>query len=243
MIELAFTGEVGASDPSFSSVKLLLHFDGADGATTSIDNSPSGHALTFNSGAQLDTAQAKFGTSSALFALTDDTITVPDSPDWHFGLDENFTIEMFVRFNNVASSSGNQVLISQYNNAGDQRSWYLRLTTSNKLTFFASATGLGTLFTVEGAWTPSNGVWYYIGVERSGSDIRIWVDTTVIASLNSPVTNDAFHNSTQALMIGAFNSSGVVQEFDGWIDELRITKGVARYNGTYVVPTAPFPDS
>lgn len=235
------------SDPNFSSVKLLLHLDGADAATTSTDSSASAHTLTFNSNAQLDTAQSKFGASSALFALTDDTITVPDHADWHFGLAENFTIELFVRWNNKDSSAGNQILISQYNNVGNQRSWYLRLTGGNTLTFFGSGDGSTTGFSIAGSFTPVNDTWYYIVVERVSTTIRIAAGEsgtpTTIVTDTAAVNDDELHNSTEALMIGAFNSSGIVQEFDGWMDEIRITKGVARYNGTFVVPTAAFPNS
>lgn len=231
-----------AGDPNFSSVKLLLHFNGADGATTSTDSSLSGHTLTFNSNAQLDTAQAKFGASSLLLALTDDTVTIPDSADWHFGLGD-FTIEFFARFN---SMTGSHTFICQYNNVGNQRAWLIRYnhgatTLECQVSPDGSSVALATR--AEGTWTPSTGVWYHICAERASNVFRVYVDGVVIGTGDLNTSTEPVFDSTQALMIGAINSSGVVQEFDGWIDEVRITKGVARYNGAFTPPSAAFPDS
>jgi len=65
-----------------SSIKLILSFDGTDGATSVTDESQSAHTVIFNGNAQLDTAQKKFGTASLLLDGTGDYLTVPDSSDW-----------------------------------------------------------------------------------------------------------------------------------------------------------------
>jgi hypothetical protein len=40
----------------------------------------------------------------------------------------------------------------------------------------------------------------------------------------------------------AETSAGSGGDFSGYIDEFRITKGVARYTANFTPPTAPFPD-
>lgn len=232
-------------DPSYSSVVFLSHFDGADGATTATEEK--GHTITFNGDAQLDTAQFKFGSASLLLDGTGDSIQLADSSDWDLG-SGSFTIEGFVRFNNKDANSGNQVLVSQYNNVGNQRAFYIRLTAGNQITAFVSNTGasnssiIGTASAgLQASWTPSNNVWYYIVLERDVDTWYIGIDTTQKAT--DTTAGQAVFNSTEALRFGCFNSSGLTQFVNGWLDEWRITKGVARYHGTFSVPTAPFPNS
>lgn len=235
----------GGSDPNFSSVVFLSHFDGTDGSTTFTDEKS--HTITANGNAQIDTAQSKFGGASGLFDGTGDYLQIADSEDWNFG-SGSFTIEGFVRFNNKDSNSGNQIFISQYFNTGNQRSWFLRLTGGNTLTaYFANVgTANGSIIGTASAgltasWTPSNGVWYYIVIERDVDNWYLGIDSTQVAS--DTTAGESIFNSTEAMRFGAFNSSGVTQFLDGWLDEWRITKGVARYHGSFSVPTSAFPNS
>src|SRR3990167_9908671 len=79
-----------------SNTIALLHFDGADAATTFTDEN--GRTWTGAADAQLDTAQKKFGTASLLLDGTGDYIDTPDHADFAFG-SGNFTIEMFIKKN------------------------------------------------------------------------------------------------------------------------------------------------
>ena len=83
------------------------------------------------------------------------------------------------------------------------------------------------------------GTWYSFAVVRSGNAWYGYVDgvrTTLAAS-----TSGTVHNDTNSLRIGGDSNGRVV---DGWLDEIRITKGVARYTGASYTPTTEaFPDS
>jgi hypothetical protein len=222
------------SDPDFLSVVFLSHFDGSDGSTTFIDEI--GHTVTANGNAQIDTAQSKFGGASGLFDGTGDYLSIPDSDDWLISAD--YTIEGWVRF---AALTGNHVFCSQYENTTNQRSWFFRRTTGNLLTFqLHQSTGASnaTASTVEGAWTPVIDTWYHMAVTRAVNTYRIFAAGAVIASNShgSPI------NSNQPLIFGAINSSGFTQFLNGWLDDWRITKGVARYTGAFTPPTSPFPN-
>lgn len=238
LLGIGAPGGGGPIDPLFSSVKLLLHLDGADGATTTTDNSTSAHPITFTGNAQIDTAQSKFGGSSLLLDGTGDYISASDSEDWTLGSGD-FTIELWVRFNSLTSTT--QQFINHYNNVSNQRGWYFRLSTANKLSFVYSTDGVTANSVIEGAWTPTTGVWYHVVAERSGSTLRTMADGAVIGS--GSVATDSFFNSNNGIRIGGIMSTGLTQELNGWIDDLRLTKGVARYGGAYAVPTAPFPNS
>lgn len=234
-----------SGDPDFANVVFLSHFDGADGATSATDEK--GHAITFNGNAQLDTAQKKFGTASLLLDGTGDSIQLADSADWNLG-SGSFVIEGHVRFNNKDSNSGNQVFVSVYNNVGNQRSFYIRLTGGDTLTAYVANVGtsngsiIGTASAgLQASWTPSNNVDYYVFLERDGDDWYLGIDNTVLAT--DTTAGESVFDSTEPLRFGCFNSSGLTQFVDGWLDDWRITKGVARYHGTFVVPTVAFPNS
>jgi hypothetical protein len=73
------------SDKHFASVGLLLGFAGSDGSSTFADEGPTGHTVTANGNAQIDTAQFTFGASSGLFDGNGDFLTAPDHADWDAG--------------------------------------------------------------------------------------------------------------------------------------------------------------
>jgi Concanavalin A-like lectin/glucanases superfamily len=89
----------------------------------------------------------------------------------------------------------------------------------------------------------TTGVRYHVAVDKDATGkIRIYVDGVMYGS--STPANSAFFSSTAPLTIGAQSSSGLV-DMDGWLDDVRITKGVARYasDGGFTVPTSAFPRS
>lgn len=216
---------------------FLSHFDGSDGSTTIIDEKL--HTVTANGDAQLNTAQKKFGTASLLLDGAGDYLSIPDSDEWTFTGD--FTIEGWVRF---AALTGNHVFCSHYENTTNQRSWFFRRTTGNLLTFqyfkFSGSSNPNASELIEGAWSPIVDTWYHVAVTRAGSTCSVFADGALIGSSVNPLPPFA---SNQPLIFGAVNSSGLTQFLNGWLDDWRITKGVARYTGPYAVPTAPFPNS
>jgi hypothetical protein len=235
----------GGSDPSFASVKLLLGFEGSDGSTTITDESSAAHGTaTVNGNAQIDTGVALIGTSSLLLDGTGDFITFPDSADWDLS-DSNsdqFTVEAFVRFNVLAASTRYN-LIGQGNTAGTL-AWAFRVTESvnGQLSFLGSTAGASFDWTVTTASAGlSTGTRFHVAVDKDSSGkVRIYVDGVMRGS-GTP-SNSAIFNSSQVLTIGALSSNNPL---NGWLDEVRITKGVARYasDGGFTVPTAAFPRS
>lgn len=228
----------GGTDPHFDSTKLLLGFEGADGATATSDESSAarGAATAFSNGAQIDTAQAKFGSSSLFLDGGDAHIRFGDSDDWHFTTTDDFTIEAWVRFN---STSGAQSICAQWDSSFE--SWSFQYGGSNTLQFVYWNGGA---VTVAGAWTPSAGTWYHVAADKSGTTLRLYANG---ASIGSAAGIPSFTNPGLALRIGTVGGAAFSEanDFNGWIDELRITKGVARYasDSGYSVPTAAFPRS
>lgn len=222
--------EGGPSDPYFANVVALLHFDGADASTTFTD--VIGKTWTAGGNAQIDTAQSKFGGASGLFDGSGDSVSTPDSADFAFGAGD-FTIEAWVRVPNV---TGTKVVACQWGAAG-QRSWIMQVVNSS-LQFVASAAGTSPSVTIgtPGASLSSN-TWHHLAVTRNGSTWKAFVDG-VAATQTASFT---MHNSTDGCYIGT-QTNGSTSPFNGHIDDLRITKGVARYTSDFTPPTEAFPD-
>lgn len=211
--------------------KLMLHLDGVDGATATTDESDSAHTIIFNGDAQLDTAQKKFGLSSLLLDGVGDYISCADSDDW-FLLNGDFTVDQQVRFSSVATD---QPFVSQ--RADGNTLWYMQwLQSTGELTIFDYESGTKAKY--RASWSPSINTWYHIAFVRSGTTCFMFVDgvsqsVTIDTAWNSP------GNITAPLDIG--HTSEGNNFLSGWIDEQRISKGIARWTSNFTPPSAPYP--
>jgi hypothetical protein len=234
----AAAGIISAGDPYWSNVVLLLGLDGADAATTTTDESPTTpHTITFNGNAQLDTAQSKFGTASLLLDGNGDYLSVPADADFEFGSGA-FTIECRVRKNGGTIGT----FLSRWGGSNAARSWTLNWTTFGLEFFYIENTGKTQRTAQYLGWAPQANTWHHVVVDREASgDIRVYADGVFGGSYTE---TDAINSGGGDLNIGRTTDTPGI-DFDGWIDEVRITKGVARYAsvGGYAVPTAAFPRS
>jgi len=99
-------------DVYFPNVSLLLPFDGSNGATSTSDSSNQNHTVTFN-GAQISSAQSKFGGTSLLLDGSNDYLSIGGA-EWNSNLNSgDFTVEFWIRFDTVGS--GEQRIITNYN--------------------------------------------------------------------------------------------------------------------------------
>lgn len=223
-----------ATDPDFSSVVLLAHFDGTNGSTTFPDSSRSAHTLTGLSGAVLTTAQQKFGTASLYANLTNGVNVAVALTDFNFGAGK-FTVECW----GYASSApiGTNGLVTQFANAGPNKGWFFGFY-NGSLEFFYSTTGSDQPV-VGAAYAPPLNTWVHYAVDRDANNaLRVYANGVVIASATVAST---FFASTLAPNIG--NDQTATRYWLGDIDDVRITKGVARYGGAFTPPTTAFPDS
>lgn len=219
------------TDPYLANVVLLLGLNGTNGATATTDDSPAAHSTpTFTGNAHLDTAQAKFGVSSLALDGSGDYIQYPDSSDWAF-LTGQFTIEGWFRF---AAVSGNPCLIGQM---GGADTWMIFLNSGTSLLFRDGNANFSGAF----PWVPTVNTWYHVACDRDASNVmRLYVDGVMGGKTTFSFT---IPDTADPLTIGARFAGAASYDFNGWIDEIRITKGVARYasDAGFAVPTAAFP--
>lgn len=221
------------ADTYFGNVVLLLHCNGTDASTTFTDSSSNPKTVSVLGNAQLDTADKKFGTAAALFDGTGDYITVPNSTDMTL-TSGNFTIEFWVKFNAVGA---NVILTQQANGTGTYpwQVWFENST--SKIGFRGFASNGSTPFAMQETGTSTTGVWYHVAAVRDGVTFRLFKDGAEngTATLSGSLFAAAF-----SVSFGSTNN-GVVP-LNGWMDDIRVTKGVARYTAAFTAPAAEFED-
>jgi hypothetical protein len=235
---LAASGGVsGPTDPYFSNVSLLLHGDGTNGSTTIVDSSSNNFSLTANNGAQISTAQAQFGPSSIEFLSTTNTgLSVPSNNVFQFGTGD-WTVEAWIYQRTLAQYSTLFEVGNHINSDG-----FVILTgsdSSNGLSVYSNA-----FFKAPTRGTMITNQWQFVTVSRSGNALYFSVGGVI----DTPVTFVRDLTSTATVSVAypygfvplANNNS---YRFNGYIDDLRITKGIARYTSNFTPPTAPFPNS
>jgi hypothetical protein len=220
---------IEGSDPYWDNVSLLLHMDGSNGSTTFTDSSRNANALTVtaNGNAQISTAQSKFGGASALFDGTGDYLSIASNPVFAFPGD--FTIEAWIYplnlqlagiFGTYVSFEGFIVYLGSSGMIGIQ----------TQTNYKESS---GSVYTAN--------EWQHIAlvksetntykIFRNGSEVSLTVSEGTLAS--------SF--AQRAFNVGVYDTTQYF--FNGYIDDLRITKGVARYTANFTPPTAPFPNA
>lgn len=200
-----------------------------------VDSSGRGHVLTANGNAVISAQAAKFNGLSLKFPSTGTPyVSTPDSDDFVFS-DKNFTIDMWVRFGSVAASRG---FVSQV--VDDNNLWQFGYDQSlGALVFYAVESSVD-LADYRWSWSPSVDTWYHLAVVRTGTTMLCMVDGVVQSKTETTaIGTNTLSNLAAALDIGRFRRSAAYQYMDGWIDELRITRGRAIWSTHFVVPDAP----
>jgi hypothetical protein len=253
-----FNNTEGLIDPYYFNDSLLLHLDGTNGSTTFIDSSPFPKTITPGGSAQISTAQSKFGGASAYFNGASNISTVENNVDFDIGIvsaSTNLTVEFWVRPDSVTGtrvfvthalpgSGGNGIggwgayseagkcvfVISK--NSNSVSPWYYYLRTDSVV--FSSAT------------------WAYVAIVIASGVPKIYING--ISAASTPVTSSGIYATSPigfdttklnyGLRVGSSytdnNNPSPLSYMTGYIDELRVTKGVARYTTNFIPLSRPF---
>jgi hypothetical protein len=209
-------------DASYSSVSLLLHGDGPNGSTTITDSSLTPKTTTSQSNVSVSNTQSKFGGTSLacneLSSIRYSGFAALGANDW--------TVELFAY---RTSGTNNRSLFDTRNSDGNSEGLLVYLSGGVVTVFWSGGNRLtGTTLTLN--------QWVHIALTKSGSSVRLFQDGVLQTTTTTAFTG----TSTDTRITSVFNAGG--WGFDGFIDDLRITKGVARYTANFTPPTEPFPD-
>lgn len=223
------------TDPYWEQVVALLHFDGPDGSTTFTDQT--GKTWTGYGNAQIDTAQSKFGGASLLLDGSGDYLSAADSDDFNFAAGD-FTVEGWFR---EAVPGAIRQIIGQHTTESKYNSSFLVMSDNSVITLnvFVGSTN----HIISAAGTHALNTWHHFAAVRDGGTLRLFLNGT---SVGTTSISGAVNNSTRPVYVGVvgnnFGPDAGNYYFNGHIDELRITKGVARYTANFTPPTKPFPN-
>jgi hypothetical protein len=208
-----------------SNTTLLMHFDGPD--TSTVITEALGHTVV-NTGASLTAYQSAFGpTSLAPVGSSANSVAIGPGTGHDLQLTDNFTIECWVYNQNSAQ---NGVVFSKDVSA----SVAAQLKYANG-TWQVYADQSTAIISVAVAPASVLNVWQHVAVVKRKGTYTLYVNGVALAS--APSTSTTFGNNAGSFEVG--NSAATSLNFQGLIDELRISK-VARYGSNFTPPTQAF---
>ena len=222
------------ADDYWDNVVLAMPMDGVDGSPVFADLK--GHAITRYGDAKISTAQSKFGGSSGFFDGVGDYVSIAGGRDFNFG-SENFTIEFWYY---PISRAGYSTII-----AGDEPDYpfgvYHGTSVNggnpvvsigpNSTSWFAGANGLSL-----GAVADST--WVHIAFVRDGDIFRLYKNGVKVAQGNTDTAGQSVGNISNITLCK--NSTYYLSCY---LDDLRITKEVARYDDDFTPPVDSYFDN
>jgi hypothetical protein len=219
------TYSVVPSDPSYGNVGLLMHMDGANGSTSFTD--AKGHAFTASGAASISTASSKYGGASAWF--NSGYLQTNYSSDYVFPGD--FTVELWANISAHGTYAG---LISAA--AGTSwNGWQIIFDqTTNNLRVESS----GQNAIVSSTPLPLNS-WAHVALVRQGmgtNNVRLYINGAQTAAMTY---TGSFDSGGAAVYLGTDRTT--TNRITGYLDDVRVTKGVARYSGSFTPPAVSHP--
>jgi len=200
-----------------------------NGLLSPIDESPTPKTITSVGNASVTTTIFKYGTSSLYLGGTGDVFTVPPSAAFAPGTGD-FTIEAWVYVQN----STNGIV---FNQCVSGTNYFVFETTSTNASLTMTPSGGGSEIAGPSGFNMLN-TWRHIAAVRQSGVVRVFIDGVS----GTPTANGMdLSNTTFVPTIGAYTHNYGQNVYQGYIDDLRYTKGIARYTSNFTPPTAELP--
>lgn len=215
--------------------KLMIDGEGIDGKSFIYDNSYLLKPFDTH-GAVTKTSIKKNGKSSIYFDGVNDYLSVPDSEDFNFGSGD-FTVDFWINFSavkpngwtgifsqRILHNNDNSFTLFYKTSASPQNVWQISLANSDGVTWVDYYSD---------PLLPAVNTWHHIAIVRKGTSLKLYYDGVTKINITLQA-GQVLYNSTQPLVIGATNGGGFINHFfNGYIDDFRISKGIARWDGNF----------
>lgn len=219
-----------------SSTSLLLSYRNAG----IIDNATINDLETVGN-AQISTAQSMFGGASMLFDGSGDVVAIPYTTagimsllkPWGSG---SYTLECWLRFTSVAA---NQLVFGGYTSASATLDFAIFTANTGTLNYYLSSNGTSwNLASAVSVGSIAANQWYHFAFVKNGNT---WTPYLNGVAGTATTTATAIIQNALPFSIGGYIGGGAGTGMNGYIDDLRITKGVARYTANFTPPVRPLP--
>jgi hypothetical protein len=202
------------------------------------DLSGTHNVITKNS--KISDLQVKTGTGSIYFDGTDDFIIVPSMRGFNFGIND-FTVEFWIYpLAYGTSTAGAQIFGTTY---GSENGYSFNLGQNiNSFRVIADAVDFntslnygtwGNILTVSANGGPALNEWTHMAVVRDGANLTIYKNGVSVASTS--LAKDWYFAGTDA-MIGRYYDGNIIEDYNGYIDKLRVTRDRAIYTSNFIPP-------
>lgn len=224
MNKFQFLKSLIAADPY---TYLLLHMDGENNGTSFHDSSRFARTMTRGGDTKTVTAQSRFGGASAYFDGSGDYLSNADA-GIALGAGD-FTIDFWVR---LTATSSRVIFDTQTIGGSSTRpnSMFLNLSSSSNLVLIHNNANR-----IASSSTLSLNTWYHIAIVRNGTTTTLYVNGTADGTTTAITAN----MSTESMVIG-MNASSSSSFYSGYIDEFRLSVGIARWTANFTPPTSAY---
>jgi hypothetical protein len=212
---------------SVSDTQFMCNFTNAG-----ITDATAKHVLETLGNAQVSTTQSKFGGSSMYFDGTGDYLKIPNNQMLKL-IGGDWTIEFWMYCTGAQSASSNAIW-TQDNSSGGYSGIIISVNSSRQIQFTSSTSGSTWNYLWQTIGTYTDNTWNHVAITKSGSTVRGFFNGSLGLTISS-FPSTIFSTSDPSL-VGLYSSSF----FNGYIDDFRITKGVARYTANFTPPTSAF---
>lgn len=223
-------------DPFIDYVSLLLHMNGINGSNNFIDSSPRTKIVNVLGNTIISTTSSKFGGASGYFNNINSYLTINNNIDFDLSSGD-WTIELFCNLNPIESD----IIISKAAGVGFFPFQFRIINNRFNTRGFKPNPLLGLAYNLgeDSGPTVSPNIWYHLALVRQLNNFYFYVDGILI---DSQIYDGTLYSDSSVVSIGGTDNGLALTS--GYIDELRITKGIARYpNGiNFRTPSREFPD-
>ena len=234
----AVKGTGTRTDTNSASIVLAVPMDGTNGGTSFGDQSAvirgsgSAKTVTVNGNTNTSTAQSKFYGSSGSFDGTGDYLSLSSSADFQIWNSTSWTVECFIYINSLASSF-------YFFGAGDRASTTTRVLFSfnSSGNFILDWDGTSSDSTTTFTTGLSANNWYHLAVVSNGTTCKVYINGAQASTTATLGTSTQANAPISIGVPGLAANPATYNGLNGYIQDFRIYKGVAKYTSNFIVPT------